>query len=367
MKILKRVIYSILGLIGIFLLYVIIAIAHGTATDFQPEQLIDLEIKGTANSDTVNKDTLTFAIWNVGYGGLGAESNFFYDSGKMLTSGDKMVRGTEEMINKNIAGAAKVLTENPVDFYLLQEVDAGSKRSYYNNQYEKYAETLKGYASTYATNYNVTRVPLPVAEPFNVMGRIKSGLATYSKFQPHSPQRHQLPGGYEWPNNIFHLDRCMAVHRYHVKNGKELIVVNSHNSAYDEGGILKKQEMDYLKALIVEEYEKGNYVIVGADWNQCPPDFKPNTFRPEITPDSYYQINIAPDFLPEGWTWAYDGNTPTNRKLTESYRGQEKETFVTLIDFFLTSPNVEVLNTQGVDVDFEYSDHQPVQMKIALK
>jgi hypothetical protein len=33
----------------------------------------------------------------------------------------------------------------------------------------------------------------------------------------------------------------------------------------------------------------------------------------------------------------------------------------------LTSPNVEVLNTQGVDVDFEYSDHQPVQMKIALK
>ena len=47
---------------------------------------------------------------------------------------------------------------------------------------------------------------------------------------------------------------------------------------------------------MLEEYEKGNYIVVGGDWNQCPPDFKPNTFRPEITPDEYYQINVPTDF-----------------------------------------------------------------------
>ncbi len=366
MKNIKRVFKIIAALVLLFILYVVIAIAHGTATDYQPEEVIDLAIDGKG-LDRVDKDTLTFAIYNVGYGGLGAESNFFYDSGHFLTSGDKMIRAEKTMVEKNIAGMQQFIKDHPLDFYLFQEVDFRSKRSYKINQYEKAKDILKDYSATFATNYNVSRVPLPVAQPFSVMGRIKSGLATYSRYQPQSPVRRQLPGGYEWPNNIFHLDRCLAVHRYPVSDSSELVVINSHNSAYDEGGLLKKQEMDYLKKIVLEEYEKGNYVVVGSDWNQCPPNFKPNTFRPSITPDAYYQINIAPDFLPEGWQWAYDRTTPTNRKLTESYRGKEKETFVTLIDFFLISPNVELISTKGVNNDFEFSDHQPSILTVKLK
>ena len=210
----------------------------------------------------------------------------------------------------------------------------------------------------------VDRVPIPILEPWQVYGKVNSGLGTLSRFQPKKSTRFQLPGKFEWPTRIFQLDRCLAVHRYEVKNGKELVVFNLHNSAYDSGGFLKKQQMKYLQKKVQKEYKKGNYVVVGGDWNQCPPDFKFDTFMPENT-DSYYQSNIQKDYLPNDWQWVYDPKIPTNRKTASPYvKGQS---FVTLIDFFLISPNLKVKSVQGHDLGFDFSDHQPVRMEVELK
>jgi len=363
MKYVKLSLKFLLGFAVVCLLYLAVSIIHGTIDDYQPKEKIGLGIDGNSKK-IIENDTLSFMTWNIGYGGLGTEANFFYDSGHMLTSGGKMVNSPDKDVEKNINGAVDYLSKEQVDFYLLQEVDKKSSRSNYVNQYEKIGAILPNYAHTFATNYNVKRVPIPVAEPFNVIGKVNGGIATYSKFQPTSSTRFQLPGGYEWPNKIFHLDRCIALHRIPAK-GKELIVINTHNSAFDKGGVLKKQEMAYLKALIVKEYEKGNYVVVGGDWNQSPPNFVVNKFRPEIEGGEGYQITIPEDYLPKDWKWAYDENTPTNRKLINAYDGDN--TFVALIDFFLISPNVELLSVKGKDMNFEYSDHQPVLMKVSLK
>src|SRR5690606_33678797 len=126
----------------------------------------------------------------------------------------------------------------------------------------------------FAPNYKVSRVPIPILEPWNAYGKVLSGLATYSRFQPYQSTRLQLPGSFAWPTRIFQLDRCVAVHRYRLSNGKELVVMNVHNSAYDADGALKRQEMAFLRELFLEEYGKGNYVLAGGDWNQCPPYFR---------------------------------------------------------------------------------------------
>jgi len=154
------------------------------------------------------------------------------------------------------------------------------------------------------------------------------------------------------------------MHRYDLSSGKEMVVLNIHNSAYDKGGFIKKQQLEYLRKLILTEYEKGNYVIAGGDWNQCPPDFQFDAFSPGQT-DGYTQINIEKDFLPADWTWVYDPSVPTNRKVEEIY--EEGETFTTIIDFFLLSPNVEALSVKGIDLDFASSDHQPVRMEFRLR
>lgn len=356
----------LLKLIGLalllFIVYVVVALIHGTLTDFKPDDIIQLDLDSTSNEKVIQDSVLTFANWNVGYSGLGAESNFFYDSGGFLTSKGKMIRASKKNVEKNLKGAVQFIQDNPADFYLFQEVDLDSKRSYHINAHQKYTDVLSGYASTFAVNYKSARVPLPICEFWRVMGKMHSGLGTYSRFQPTESTRYQFPGSYDWPDRIFHLDRCFSTHRYPTASGKELIVINTHNSAYDDG-TMKKQQMEYLKNYLLKEYNKGNYVVVGGDWNQCPPGFQYDSFSPG-NGEGYSQINIKEDYLPN-WKWACDEKVPTNRKLTDVY--EKGKTFTTLIDFYLLSPNIEVLEVKGVDQDFQYSDHQPVLMTIKMR
>ncbi len=363
MKAVRKIIKYLLIIILIPILYVAICLAHGTFTDFQPEESISLDVDQANDSKVIADSSLSFVIWNVGYGGLGEESDFFYDNGGFLTSAGKMVRAPKENVEKNIDGALAFLGKKEADFYMLQEVDYNSKRSYKINQYEKYKAALPAYSSTFSVNYRAPRVPLPVFEPWNVMGKMESGLGTFSKYTPSSSTRYQLPGEYPWPDRIFHLDRCAAFHRYPMANGKEMIVVNVHNSAYDSGGTLKKAQMEYLQDKFNAEYEKGNYLIIGGDWNQRPHGINPDEFggkeleNPEgmIVPESYFS----------DWHWAYDPDTPTNRALKDPYKAGE--TRINLIDFFLVSPNLEIDTVHTVDMQFAYSDHQPVFLGVSIK
>ncbi len=359
----KRMVYFVLLILAVTLLYVIGCLIHGTITDFKPKNIIDLQAEMKHQNSILRDSHVTIVNWNLGYGGLGATSNFFYDAGGFLTSGGKMVRAPKEEVEKNLEGIYYTVAANPADFYLFQETDTDSKRNYYSNMYSELQSKLNGYASTFAINYKAPRVPLPVLEPWNVMGKMESGLATFSKYELHSPKRLQLPGEYDWPTRIFQLDRCLAIHRIKTENGKELYLVNLHNSAYDDGS-MKAQQMQFLKDLILAEYEKGNYVIVGGDWNQCPP-----YFRPEVIPpgngNPTAQPEIAADFMPSDWTWAYDPLVPTNRKLENIYN--QVGTPTTIIDFYLVSPNVQVLKVKGLDTKFAYSDHQPVYLEARLR
>lgn len=347
---LLRIILGIALLIGLALLGIII---YGTVTDYQPPETEDISTEGASNLPLT--DTLTFFSWNIGYCGLGAKSDFFYDGGKMVHS-------PQDWVNDNYAQVQKVLTTQPtpINFYMLQEVDKHSKRSYDLDQVSGISQLLN-LNSAFATNYKVKFVPLPFTNP---MGYVFSGLASYSPHRSVGNTRYQYPGKFEWPRRLFMLDRCFLVQRYDTPNGKQLLVINTHNSAYDTQGTLKKAEMDYLNRFLTDEYAKGNYIVVGGDWNQCPPNFDGNKFlKPGMQP--YDPKNIAPDYLPATWQWAYDANVATNR--SNLFAFDKDKTSTTLIDFFLVSPNIEILQTKGIDLQFQNSDHQPVLMSVKLR
>jgi endonuclease/exonuclease/phosphatase family metal-dependent hydrolase len=364
MKLLRNVFYFILILLVAFLLYVGISLGYSTLTDFQPEEEIRLTPYNAIKKKMISDSSFSFITWNLGYAGLGAKSDFFFKSDRLLFSGDAMVRSPEALVEEYLTLQSSFFEEYSADFYLLQEVDLDSKRSYHKNQYTRILDNFPGYESTFAVNYDVKRVPIPILEPHNVMGKVYSGLATFSRFPNQSATRFQLPGEYEWSTRIFQLDRCIALHRYPLETGKELVVMNVHNSAFDKGGFIKKQQVEYFKNLALEEYEKGNYVIAGGDWNQCPPDFPYDTFAPELA-EGYIQYNIKDDLFPQDWQWVYDPTVPTNRKTDFIY--EKGASFITLIDFYLISPNVEVKEVKGIDLDFAASDHQPVYMEVRLK
>ena len=314
--------------------YLLAILIHKTLTNYKPEELIRLEAKQNSTNEIIQDSVLSFVSWNVGYGGLGAECDFFYHGSNMYHSAGQMVRPPKDVVEKNVKGSVDFVEQNPTDFYLIQEVDYDSKRSYRIKQFDQIKDKLSEYAAYYATNLRSDRMPIPLMQPWKVYGKLESGLASYSKYQPTESIRYQLPGKYSWPVSLFQLDRCILLQRFKVKNGKELVILNIHNAAYDSDGSLKKQQMAFLKELVLAEYEKGNYLVIGGDWNQCPPYFQFDSFKLGDS-EGYSQINIAPDFLPEDWRWVYDPTVPTNRKTDQIY--DPLNTFVTLIDFYLIS------------------------------
>ncbi|MBI1194013.1 MAG: endonuclease/exonuclease/phosphatase family protein [Bacteroidetes bacterium] len=348
----------VLGILGLAALIFVGLLVFGTVTDYNPPPVEDAEAHPLAVSPAVTDSTLTFLIWNIGYSGLGRDQDFFMDGGKNVQP-----RRSES--DANFAGALNYLrSQQDIDFLLLQEVDRDAKRSFGRDQAVELSEALQAHHWYFAANFKVKFIPVPF-DPFpfvRPIGRVHGGLVTFSKPTPTSAKRYDYPGNYGWPTRIFHLDRCFLETRYPLAGGKELVVINSHNSAYDEGGVLKAQEMAMLKDYVLGEFNQGNYVIAGGDWNQCPPDFDPKTFKKDEA--EYDQQNIPADYLP-GWTWAYDGSTPTNRKVARPY--DPASTFTTVIDFYLLSPNVDLLSVQGVSLDFAHSDHQPVQLKVQLR
>lgn len=348
---------------GLFVVYIIIVLIHGTLTDYQPEDKTALEPLNRSTTELLRDSVFSFTIWNIGYAGLGKESELFYDSRGSLIAAGKMIRAPRQAVDKNLQAAANLVTSIKSDFFLFQEIDVESKRSYYTDQVEVVAENLPDFSVYFAPNFNVRRMPIPILEPWHVYGKAHSGLGTFARFQPRESERLSLPGTFSWPTRVFQLDRCAALHRFSHKNGKDLVVVNIHLSAYDQNGGLKKAQMDFLRAMVLEEYKRGNYVVVGGDWNQCPPYFQFDGFMPGRT-QGYSQINIDPSFLPSDWRWVYDPTVPTNRKTKTPY--QPGETFVTLIDFFLISPNLKVRSVKGLNQGFQFSDHQPVWMEVAL-
>jgi endonuclease/exonuclease/phosphatase family metal-dependent hydrolase len=181
------------------------------------------------------------------------------------------------------------------------------------------------------------------------------------KSTPITSIRYAFPGKYGFPKQLFMLDRCFLVNRYPLSNGKQLVLINTHNEAFDPGEI-RKAQMEYLKKFLLDEYSKGNYIIAGGDWNQSPPDF-----RPEFTANkvNQAQMMLKPDYLPQDWTWAYDNTVPSNRSVTEPY--DPSVTTTTIIDFFLLSPNVEEISVRCINLNFQNSDHNPVILNAKLK
>jgi endonuclease/exonuclease/phosphatase family metal-dependent hydrolase len=196
------------------------------------------------------------------------------------------------------------------------------------------------------------------------MGSVLGGLMIFSSFPPSEAARYAYPLIADWPDKLFLLDRCFLLNRYPLQSGKELVVINTHNSAYVYDSALRVHELQILKKVMSAEYDKGNFVIAGGDWNQNPPGYQPGG---NYSGHQFFksEVQMNPDFMPEGWNWAYDNNAPTNRQNYQAYVKGENGT--TCLDYYVTSPNVEILETRVIDLNFENSDHNPVFLKIRLK
>ena len=355
----KKVLKGILRFLLIVILVVVIGfgglLGWLSYTEYKPAEVEQLAFfKTTVDAQALPAgESLDILSWNIGYAGLGAGSDFFMDGGKSSRAADKM------QVSEYLAGIFSTLYsgETEPDLILLQEVDVDSSRTFGIDE----AEQLGRGNAVHALNYSCPFVPIPLPP----MGKVNSGLLTTTHYDVESAERISLPCPFSWPLRIANLKRCLLVSYLPIEGtDKQLVLVNLHLEAYDdgEGKIAQTRVLnDFLQA----EYAKGNYVIAGGDFNQIFPgglEAYPNT-HPELwTPGV-----LTEDMLPEGWSYAYSLDTPSCRLLNQPYNPADTvNTQYYVIDGFILSPNVELELVENLPLDFADSDHNPVHISVRL-
>ncbi len=342
----RAILRLFLLLTGLFLIFLL----YAQMTMYKPPE--QLEVFSSDRPDPLSRGVeLSLMIWNLGYAGMGSDMDFFYDGGRLM-------RTSRQRTHENLQGMMDVLENHrEMDFFLLQEVDYRSRRSYGIHMPDSIKEALPHHIQSFGINYQVRFVPVPLRNP---MGRVNSGILTASRATPAISSRFSFPGGYQWPVSLFNLQRCFLMNRYPMEGGGELVVINTHNSAFDDGSLRYKQ-MRFMEEIMLREYDLGNYVIAGGDFNLSPPGFEP-AFNHNIFDDKNL-VFMPGDLLP-GWQLVYDARVPTNRRAYIPY--DPTITPTTLIDFYILSPNVEIVQVEGLHLDFLYTDHNPVIARVRL-
>ena len=347
----KIVGFALLGIVAAAAVFLAVL----TAREYRPAELETAWTSGSANAQPEKGELITVLSFNIGYAGLGQESDFFMDGGR-TTRPD-----SAKTVEKNLDGILEILKSYAPDAALLQETDVSSKRTYDIDERARLSNAFAGEAA-FVPNYVCDYVPFPLPD---TIGRVESGLLTLSRFSSVEQTRIALPVPFQWPIRVANLKRCLLLTRIPLAGmDAELVLINLHLEAYDDGEG-KAAQTAALTSFLEQEYAKGNYVIAGGDFNQT---FPGGLDKYPIKNDQLWTPGMLDDsMLPDGWHFAYDTSVPSCRLDNQPYDAESEATQHYVIDGFILSPNVELTGVQTQNDGFRFSDHNPVLLSIRLK
>jgi len=382
MKIFKLVVKIFFGLVlaatvlvGVYVGYFVVAYSRIGNVEITVEK--DSEV--SASLITTNTD-YTITTYNIGFGAYNPDFSFFMDAGQMVDEGLESdyhgqyvsgVRGkaeNREVVLSDTNGAIDTINTISPDFMFFQEVDVQSTRSFFVNQQAMMVEEWQDYQLTFTKNFHCAYIAYPFNDP---MGAVQSGLLTMSKYDISSANRIELPIASDL-SKFTDLDRCIVVNRFSLQGSdKQLVMINVHLSAYDEGGLIRQAQLETLTKIMAAEYRLGNYVIAGGDWNHVLTDFATtNSFATkQVQPEWVYYLDQADlenaESAMSNFSIVAGTNNPTCRSSDMAYI--EGVNYACVIDGFVVSDNVENVSITNIDNQFAYSDHQPVSFTFSLE
>ena len=156
----KKAFKIILIILAVIAAAVIAFIAWLSITEYRPESMEEVPISGSSTGKAAIGQELNIVTWNIGYCGLGKDSDFLMDGGKQVQPLDR------EYVESCLDGIKSFLNGTNADLFLLQEVDIDSRRSYGINE----AEELDMGVSAHALNFSCRFVPYPLP----MIGRVSA-------------------------------------------------------------------------------------------------------------------------------------------------------------------------------------------------
>ena len=389
----RKLIRKILKIIGSVLAVILLALAgyiiYLYASYHRIEDNLQLQVettRGTANettnetnNETTEANTLTTGkkysalTYNIGFGAYTPDFSFFMDGGKSSWAKSK------ESVESDIQGAGELVASKDPDFALIEEVDLNSTRSYHVNEYNILKDCFPDYYYVFAQNYDSAFLFYPFTQPH---GSSKSGIGLFSRYPVTSALRRSFPVSTSFMK-FFDLDRCYSISRVSVDNGKELVIFALHMSAYGNSDAIREGQIAMLAADMQKEYEAGNYVLCGGDFNHdlkaSADEENPETGKEDQSnsnSDREYESWAYPfprEELPEHFSFCLDQLSKEERSnLWNSARNADMEyipgeTYTVTLDGFIISDNIECLSYENINTGYSYSDHDPVYVEFKLK
>ncbi len=355
-KIIRAILIAIAAVVLIVVGYfAYVFLAYSRIPDNQVLEPVKSELP---ESDIATGQEYRILSFNIGFGAYEPDYGFFMDGGTQSWAWSK------ERLDTNMKNITAFLQNQAPDFALIQEVDLNSTRSYHRDEREDVKAGLSGYSYSWAQNWDSPFLFYPLTQPH---GKSRSSIMTFSKWDIESALRRSLPIE-DSVMKLVDLDRCYSVSRIAMGNGKELVLINFHLSAYTSDGKIAEEQMKLVISDMQAEYDKGNYVIAGGDFNK---DLSGNaekffntsagdyTWAQPIPEETFAGYNVSLVF-------PYDEElkVPSCRNADGPYNPNQ---FVLTVDGFMVTDNIEVLDAKVVDTGFAYSDHNPVYMTFIFK
>lgn len=346
------------------------------------ESALDVSGDSPDRSLTVGQEYRALS-WNIGFGAYAQDYSFFMDESILRKdvegvgkAGDKIAgesstaksKESAEALTQGVVQTIESLPGTEPDFLLLQEVDTNSHRSF---RVDQCAEITSAQAestpqSVFANNFHSVWLQYPI---FNPIGDIQSGLLTSSAFTIEAATRFGYPIDESFPTKFFDLDRCYSASYIPVENSEsQLVIINSHMTAYSSSNDIRTQQLQELMNFAQNEYDKGNYVVIGGDFNQVfssDPEQAISHWQNAIEIPAWVGT-LDKELVGDDFELIYAENefeVSTCRDPSFSYR--PGDTYEVVIDGFIVSRNVSA-SSQNLAEDFRYSDHNPVLLDFTL-
>ena len=326
--------------------------------DNQELQVEEISQNTEAGNELTTEKNYSALTYNIGFGAYTPDFSFFMDGGKSSWAKSK------DSVKETIKGAGELVASKDPDFALVQEIDLDATRSYHTDEYEMLRNILPEYTTVFAQNYDSAFLFYPFTQPH---GSSRAGLGLFSKYPVSSALRRSFPISTSF-SKFFDLDRCYSVSRIPVDNGKELVIFNLHMSAYGNSDEIRKGQIEMLCNDMAKEYEAGNYVLCGGDFNH---DLKASEEDAENCES--WAFPFPRTELPEHFAFCLDLlSSEEQAALWNSARNADMEyvpgvTYTVTLDGFIISDNIECRSYENVNTGYSYSDHDPVKVEFVLK
>ena len=374
-KVIKITGIILLALVIVLAAYIIYLYAsYHRIPDNQELQVEEISQNTEAGNELTTEKNYSALTYNIGFGAYTPDFSFFRDGGKSSWAKSK------DSVKETIKGAGELVASKDPDFALVQEIDLDATRSYHVNEYSILKENIPAYNCVFAQNYDSAFLFYPFTQPH---GKSKAGLALFSKYPITGSLRRSFPISTSF-TKFFDLDRCYSISRVPVDNGKELVIFELHMSAYGNSDAIREGQIRMLSEDMQKEYEAGNYVICGGDFNH---DLKAADTQSKASDASNNtQTDSGDSAEPESWAYPFPRSElpehfsfcldqlseDEKNNLWNSARNADMEyvpgeTYTVTLDGFIISDNVECTKYENVNTGYSYSDHDPVYMEFQLK